>query len=72
MRRFGVVRGGYSSIDMERPSDGVVTRGLLWAAGDRRGLTPWPPPATRRGGTGVDLLDHAANPVRSLPMRTRT
>src|SRR6266852_9003997 len=66
----------YSSIDIGRPSDGVVTRAALsgppvtGGAGAsllavrsavRRGAA-----ATAVGGATV-LLDHAANPVRSVP-----
>src|SRR6266581_22850 len=72
----------YSSIDIGRPNDGVVTRAAASGPPVTGGATS-ARSATRRGaGGGVAaaegaigatlLLDHAAKLVRSLPMRMRT
>src|SRR2546427_12803396 len=64
----------YSSIDRDGPSDGVVTRAACSGPPVTGGATA----ATRlaavvTAGVGATvLLDQAANPVRSVPMRTRT
>src|SRR5213593_3285402 len=61
----------YSSIDIDRPSVGVVTRAACSGPPVTGGGDPLS--ATRRGGGGTlavatVLLDHAAKPERSVPM----